>query len=827
MISHLLHIVVAFAVSALVVPVVRRVATLRGIGDHPGERKVNVRFIPRMGGVGIIVGTAAAVVLDATFGSRAIAGMPETTGIALSLGLIVALGAYDDVRGVGSLGKLSVQILAASFVITGGLMVHQIRVPFVDPIPLGILALPVTLLWLVGITNAVNLIDGLDGLAAGVSAVAAATFAVLGMYAGNDAVVVLSLALVGACGGFLVFNFHPATIFMGDTGSLFLGFFLATISLMLMSGSGGPSGLSSSLVLPVMVLAVPIVDTSIAFFRRIRKGMHPLKPDKEHIHHRLMDLGLTHRQTVVMTYTAAALLGTMALFTARLDAMYGLVLLVISFGAIYAGVRRLGYVEEMAARSGDPRPPIQPLSIARIIDRAFLLTGDTVALVAAFLISYWFRFHSGWLPPDGFVSLETYLISPGMLILVVGWLALFWLAGLYDIPWDVSRVDYVFSILKASIVGTAVLFVFTFDPDTPTFGGRVTALVYGATIASTVSLMRMAIVSFERHLQILGFRRRNTLIAGTLPSARDLLEEIRLRPGLQYGVVGFVERSPRSGTFEGYPVLGSYLDIPELVRRMNVEEILIVAGLESREEILDVVTRCDGIVPAVKVAATDAEVLSGFRTEEIVGHPLMRLFPLNMVRWQWGVKRLIDVAVSVVVLVPLLPVWAVVGLLIKLDSRGPILFRQERVGKKGRAFRLYKFRSMVTDAEKETGPVWATPDDKRVTRLGRFIRRYRIDEVPQFINVLKGEMSLVGPRPERPYFVDQLEREVVFYRRRLLVRPGITGWAQVKHRYDTSLDDVRKKITYDLYYLENMSLTLDLKIMLRTFFVALSGRGTH
>lgn len=824
--TSLLHIASAFLVSALIVPIVRRIATRQGIGDHPGERKVNVRFVPRMGGVGIIAGTAVAVLADSLFGLRAFVGFGPATGTALALGLVAALGAYDDIRGVGSLGKLSVQILAASFVITGGLMIHQIRLPFVEPIPLGMFALPVTLLWLVGVTNAVNLIDGLDGLAAGVSAVAAATFAALGMHAGLDAVVVLSLALMGSCLGFLIYNFHPASIFMGDTGSLFLGFLLATISLMLMQ-NGPSAGLASSLVIPVVVLAVPIIDTSIAFFRRVRKGMHPLKPDKEHIHHRLMDLGLTHRQTVVITYAAAAVLGVSAFSMSRLDSMYGLVILVLAAGAIYAGIRRLGYVEEMAARSGESRPPIQPLSIARIIDRAFLVAGDLVALAAAFLLSYWFRFHSGWLNPDGFVPLETYLISPGMLILVVGWVLLFWLAGLYDIPWDVSRIDYVFSIVKTVAAGTLALFIFTLDPDTPTVGGRLTALVYGATIVFTVAVVRMAIITFERHLQILGYRRRNTVIAGTLPTARELLDEIRRRPGLQYQVVGFVERAPRSGSFEDFPVLGSYQDIPEIVRTMNVEEILIVAGLESREEILDIVSRCEGIVPAVKVAATDAEVLSGFRTEEIVGHPLMRLFPLNMVRWQWGVKRLVDIVVSLAVLVPFFPVWCLVGILIKLDSPGPMLFKQERVGKKGRTFRVYKYRSMIADAERETGPVWASPDDKRVTRIGRFIRRFRVDEVPQFLNVLKGEMSLVGPRPERPYFVRQLEQEVVFYRRRLLVRPGITGWAQVKHRYDTSLDDVRKKITYDLYYLENMSLTLDLKIMLRTVFVALSGRGTH
>jgi lipopolysaccharide/colanic/teichoic acid biosynthesis glycosyltransferase len=183
--------------------------------------------------------------------------------------------------------------------------------------------------------------------------------------------------------------------------------------------------------------------------------------------------------------------------------------------------------------------------------------------------------------------------------------------------------------------------------------------------------------------------------------------------------------------------------------------------------------------------------------------------------------------VALLVLLPLLPAWVLVALIIRLDSPGPTFFVQERIGKKGKAFNLVKFRSMIPDAERDTGPVWAQPDDVRVTRLGKMLRKLRIDEVPQFINVLRGEMSLVGPRPERSFFVEQLKNEVSFYTRRLLVRPGITGWAQVRHRYDRSLEDVVEKIRYDLYYLENMSLTLDFKIILRTIVVALSGKGTH
>jgi lipopolysaccharide/colanic/teichoic acid biosynthesis glycosyltransferase len=166
-----------------------------------------------------------------------------------------------------------------------------------------------------------------------------------------------------------------------------------------------------------------------------------------------------------------------------------------------------------------------------------------------------------------------------------------------------------------------------------------------------------------------------------------------------------------------------------------------------------------------------------------------------------------------------------VAVFIKLDSPGPVLYRQDRVGKNGKPFSLVKFRSMHADAEEKSGPVWAARRDPRVTRLGKIIRRLHIDEVPQFINVLRGDMSLVGPRPERAFFVERLATELPLYKRRLKVRPGITGWAQVKHKYDESIEDVKVKLKYDLFYIENMSWRMDLKILFNTFYVMLLGKG--
>ena len=190
-----------------------------------------------------------------------------------------------------------------------------------------------------------------------------------------------------------------------------------------------------------------------------------------------------------------------------------------------------------------------------------------------------------------------------------------------------------------------------------------------------------------------------------------------------------------------------------------------------------------------------------------------------------GIKRFMDLVLSVLFFVTGLPFYIIFGLLIKLDSKGPVLFKQIRAGLQNSSFLLYKFRSMGFHAEADTGPIWTVQNDPRITKVGRFLRRFRFDEFPQLFNVLKGEMSLVGPRPERPFFVEKLKQEYPFYMRRFKVRPGITGWAQIKHPYDEHLEDVREKLRYDFYYIENVGLWLDLKIIIRTVRVMLSGKG--
>ena len=292
--------------------------------------------------------------------------------------------------------------------------------------------------------------------------------------------------------------------------------------------------------------------------------------------------------------------------------------------------------------------------------------------------------------------------------------------------------------------------------------------------------------------------------------------------------MGFVPVSadPPPESYRGIPIVGTVETLPDVIARMEVRDVLIALDSTDHDRLLSVISACNGRDVSMKIIPDLYDIISGqARTNQIYGFPLIEISPQLMQPWERVVKRTMDILVSFLILAAGFPVWLAVAIAIKLDSKGPVFYTQERVGKDEKLFKVIKFRSMGEEAEKSSGPVWANREDPRVTRVGRVLRRLRIDEVPQFINVLDGDMSLIGPRPERPFFVEQLSKEIPLYKRRLKVRPGITGWAQVKHKYDESVEDVRKKVEYDLYYIENMSLRMDFKIFLNTIAVVLMGKG--
>jgi exopolysaccharide biosynthesis polyprenyl glycosylphosphotransferase len=269
--------------------------------------------------------------------------------------------------------------------------------------------------------------------------------------------------------------------------------------------------------------------------------------------------------------------------------------------------------------------------------------------------------------------------------------------------------------------------------------------------------------------------------------------------------------------------------IPEhLLRSNDIDGILIESNGVHHEEILKLISAFADTKHEIYISPKLYPIVYNYSlVEKIDNSQFLKVIFHPLSAWDRFLKRVIDIVISVVALIVLAPTLCILGIFIRIDSPGPIFHKQERVGLRGKKFTLVKFRSMVIDAERNTGPVWAEKNDKRITRVGRIIRPFRIDEWPQIVNVLRGEMSFVGPRPERPAFVEDLGNKIPFYRLRLTVHPGITGWAQVKHNYDQSFDDVKKKLEFDLEYINNMSLRQDMKIFLKTVLTVLKREGAH
>jgi len=412
-----------------------------------------------------------------------------------------------------------------------------------------------------------------------------------------------------------------------------------------------------------------------------------------------------------------------------------------------------------------------------------------------------------------------------ILLMIVVTQASFYLLDLYDFS-EIRKpgVLYVRTLQALGLASIVMAVIFYTYPQM--LFGRGVFLISLLFMLSTMILWRVFVMWLLGHPRLA----ERVLILGTEKNAIDLAREALDRPEQGYKIVGFVGDDPQlvGQSLINPRVLGLTDDLQQIVNRYHINRIVLAInerrGRMPLGSLIEMKLR-DGL--AIEESDSFYERLTG-KVSTGTLRPSWLIFsgPSRRMIFYRQLRRLLDVLLSVVGLILSLPIMMFTAVAIRLDSRGPILYRQTRVGQRNRTFTIMKFRSMRIDAE-PGGPVWAEEDDPRVTRVGRVIRKLRIDELPQFINIIRGEMTFVGPRPERPEFVSRLEREIPYYSQRHLVKPGLTGWAQVRYPYCASVEDAIQKLQYDLYYIKNQTLLLDVITLFETVRIVLFGRGAR
>jgi len=441
------------------------------------------------------------------------------------------------------------------------------------------------------------------------------------------------------------------------------------------------------------------------------------------------------------------------------------------------------------------------------------VAADAVAAAVAFYLSYQMR---QWIPFPDPLRLGPFRHYLGLLALqVLSLLFVFFMHRLYHVNRGQSRIDLFYSVLSAISIGmllsTTLSYLIAQGDSLLTRG----AVFYGWVLTVVfVGLDRLAIGRLITGLRIRHPER--LLLVGTNEAARMIMQKTVQSPHLGYRLVGFVDGGDAPKEIAGVPVLGSQRDLAKVITEHQVGEVIIALPEASHEDLLDMIQVCETAHASVRIFPDLFQIVaSEVSIGDLDGLPMLTVRDVALRGWKLAVKRAMDMVMSGLGLIILSPFMLSMALLIKLDSKGPVLYSQVRLGLDGKPFPMLKFRSMRVDAEQGTGPIMATADDPRRTRIGRFLRGTSIDELPQLINVFLGDMSLVGPRPERPVFVEQFGHVVPRYMERHKEKGGMTGWAQVNGlRQDTSIIERTK---YDLYYLENWSLLFDIKIILRTF----------
>lgn len=446
----------------------------------------------------------------------------------------------------------------------------------------------------------------------------------------------------------------------------------------------------------------------------------------------------------------------------------------------------------------------------------YTLAADLIAIILSFFLAYLFRFTANILPHSHVPSFREYARS--LIVIIPVFLIVFRSYRLYDATMHVRRIGEIFIVIKAISFAIVILMALTFF-----YRG----LSYSRIYLVVLWIVSILLVSEARYLMIQwGYHRKSrnqdisrTLLIGINRNTRHIIQWSKNNPHYGQAIVGLLTSDPSllGKHIEGIAISGLIQNSESEITKINPDTVILLDTSLPRERITDLVAQCEDLFIEFKMGADIYGMMSRHVNIEYISNvPLLgfRSLPLDD-PWNRFLKRSFDILFSSIFIILSSPLLIFLALCVKAADRGPVFYKQERMGRDQKLFNLYKFRTMKVNAEKETGPVWARQNDNRKTWIGGFMRRWNLDELPQFFNVLRGEMSLVGPRPERPHFISQFREDIPRYMARHKIKSGLTGWAQVNgFRGNTS---IHERLKYDLYYMENWSLIFDIEIMVMTF----------
>jgi len=453
---------------------------------------------------------------------------------------------------------------------------------------------------------------------------------------------------------------------------------------------------------------------------------------------------------------------------------------------------------------------------------------DAAAIEISFLFSYWLRFFSTltyYIPIEyGLPPLDAYIKSSFVVIPV--WCWLFNARHLYLPRRITSFSDEFFAIVRIVVLGMLLVMAGAFFYRSFSYS-RIVFWILGVSAVVFISIGRFILMKFEQFWYARGNDLKRVLIVGTSTVADKTYRSLTMHRSLGYEALGYCSVHSSAGdTMDHIPYMGSIASVPELIKTRHIDMILIAFSETEQPLLHDLVRNCQGLNVEMMMVPDILELMtSQVQIKHIEGIPFLGIKSPTLSSWNFIVKRTFDLLFASLILLLASPIIGLIVILIKLDSRGPVFYLQERIGLDGEVFKVMKFRSMHTDAEQATGPVWSQKNDPRTTALGRFLRRFSLDELPQLMNVLRGDMSIVGPRPERPYFVEKFKNQVPRYLERHRVKTGMTGWAQVNGLRGNA--SIAERTNYDIYYVEHWSLVFDLKIILKTIHAVLFGMDAY